>query len=250
MPIRVVAFDGDDTLWHNESRFHLTQTELRDLVRRHVPDADVDGHLFETEMRNLGLYGYGVKAFTLSMLETAIQLTGGRIPAQDLQVILGWGKRMLTEPTELLDGVQQTLLEVSNRYVVLLITKGDLFDQESKLARSGLGELFSGVEILSDKTVETYRSLLTRRGIQPQEFVMVGNSLRSDIAPVIALGARAVHIPYHVTWAHEHLPQDSLPAEGWYPLESISTLGRLLESIDQPSGSTPELLRALTQWLA
>jgi putative hydrolase of the HAD superfamily len=235
MPIRVLAFDGDDTLWHNESRFKLTQSELRDLVHRHVPDADVDSHLFETEMRNLGLYGYGIKAFTLSMLETAIQLTGGRIPAEDLQVILGWGKRMLTEPTELLDGVRATLLDVSRRYSLLLITKGDLFDQESKLARSGLGELFSGVEILSDKTIDSYRSLLKRRDIQPAEFVMVGNSPRSDIAPVVALGARAVHIPYHVTWAHEEVPQESLPAGGWYRLESVSDLGLLLDSIDPPS---------------
>jgi putative hydrolase of the HAD superfamily len=239
MPIRVLAFDGDDTLWHNESRFKLTQSELRDLVHRHVPDADVDSHLFETEMRNLGLYGYGIKAFTLSMLETAIQLTGGRIPAEDLQVILGWGKRMLTEPTELLDGVRATLLDVSRRYSLLLITKGDLFDQESKLARSGLGELFSGVEILSDKTIDSYRSLLKRRDIQPAEFVMVGNSPRSDIAPVVALGARAVHIPYHVTWAHEEVPQESLPAGGWYRLESVSDLGLLLDSIDPPSPIDP-----------
>lgn len=235
MPIRVLAFDGDDTLWHNESRFKLTQSELRELVRRHVPDADVDGHLFETEMRNLGLYGYGVKAFTLSMLETAIQLTGGRIPAEDLQVILGWGKRMLTEPTELLGGVQEALLDVSKRYLLLLITKGDLFDQESKLARSGLGELFSGVEILSDKTVDSYRSLLKRRGIEPEEFVMVGNSLRSDIAPVVTLGARAVHIPYHVTWNHEHMRDESLPATGWHRLGGIGELAALLDTIDQPS---------------
>ena len=129
MPTRVLAFDGDDTLWHNESRFKLTQGALRDLVRRHVPDADVDSHLFEVEMRNLSLYGYGVKAFTLSMLETAIELTDGRIPAADLQVILGWGKRMLMEPTELLDGVEESLRDVSARYSLLLITKGDLFDQ-------------------------------------------------------------------------------------------------------------------------
>jgi putative hydrolase of the HAD superfamily len=232
MPLRVLAFDGDDTLWHNESRFNLTQAALRDLVRRHVPDADVDSHLFETEMRNLKLYGYGVKAFTLSMLETAIELTEGRIPAPDLQVILGWGKRMLTEPTELLDSVQETLLEVSRRYSLLLITKGDLFDQESKLARSGLGELFEGVEILSDKTVDSYGSLLKRRGIEPAEFVMVGNSLRSDVAPVVALGAQAVHIPYHVTWAHEHIPEESLPSTGWHRLESIAGLGGLLDSLD------------------
>jgi putative hydrolase of the HAD superfamily len=170
MPTRVLAFDGDDTLWHNESRFQLTQGALRELVRRHVPDADVDGHLFEVEMRNLALFGYGVKAFTLSMLETAIQLTDGRIPASDLEVILGWGKRMLGEPTELLDGVYECLLDVSARYSLLLITKGDLFDQESKLARSGLAELFAGVEILSDKTVDSYRSLMKRRDIRPDRF--------------------------------------------------------------------------------
>ena len=235
MSINVLAFDGDDTLWHNETRFHLTQSALRDLLRGHVPDADVDSHLYQVEMRNLGLYGYGVKAFTLSMIETAIELTEGRIPASDLQVILGWGKRMLTQPTELLDGVKATLEEVSKSHSLLLITKGDLFDQESKLARSGLAELFSGVEILSDKNIDTYRSLLGRRGIKPEEFVMVGNSLRSDIAPVVALGARAVHIPYHVTWNHEHVPEDSLPATGWYRLDRIGGLAALLESIDQPT---------------
>jgi putative hydrolase of the HAD superfamily len=231
MTTRVLAFDGDDTLWHNESRFNLTQAALRDLLHRHVPDVDVDGHLFEVEMRNLSLYGYGIKAFTLSMLETAIQLTDGRIPTADLSVILGWGKRMLTEPTELLEGVQESLAEVSGRYSLLLITKGDLFDQESKLARSGLADLFSGVEIVSDKTVDTYRSLLKRRDIRPDEFVMVGNSLRSDIAPVVALGARAVHIPYPVTWNHEHMPDESLPSSGWYRLGGIGELSGLLESI-------------------
>lgn len=233
MPTKVLAFDGDDTLWHNESRFNLTQAALRDLLHRHVPDADVDGHLFELEMRNLSLYGYGVKAFTLSMLETAIHLTDGQIPAADLQVILGWGKTMLTEPTELLDGVQESLLDVGARYSLLLITKGDLFDQESKLARSGLAEMFSGVEILSDKTLETYRSVLNRRGIKPEEFVMVGNSLRSDVVPVVALGARAVHIPYHVTWHHEQVPDELLPREGWHRLDTIAGLSGLLGSMDR-----------------
>jgi putative hydrolase of the HAD superfamily len=124
-----VGLDGDDTLWHNETRFHLTQTALRDLLRRHVPDADVDRHLAEVEMRNLRLYGYGVKAFTLSMLETAIQVTDGRIPAGDLEVILGWGKKMLDEPTELLEGVEEALRAVSSQHELLLITKGDLLDQ-------------------------------------------------------------------------------------------------------------------------
>lgn len=228
MPVTVVGLDGDDTLWHNETRFNFTQAELRELLRRHVPDADIGAHLAEVEMTNLGMYGYGVKAFTLSMLETAIQLTEGRIPAGDLEVILGWGKRMLMEPTELLDGVEAALRELNERFDLLLITKGDLFDQESKLARSGLADLFLGVEIVSEKNVKSYRGILTRRGIKTDEFVMVGNSLRSDIVPVLELGARAVHIPYQVTWHHEHVPEESLPTTGWHRLSSVSELNRLL----------------------
>jgi putative hydrolase of the HAD superfamily len=166
------------------------------------------------------------------MLETAIQLTESRIPAEDLEVILGWGKRMLQAPTELLDGVHSALLDVSRRYSLLLITKGDLFDQESKLARSGVADLFAGVEILSDKNVKSYRSVLDRRGIVPAEFVMVGNSLRSDVAPVVELGATAVFIPYQVTWSHEHVPEESLPRAGWHRLESIGELSGLLGSLD------------------
>jgi putative hydrolase of the HAD superfamily len=231
MAITVVGLDGDDTLWHNETRFKLTQAELKELLQRHVPDADVETHLAEVEMKNLGIYGYGVKAFTLSMIETAIQLTDKRIPAADIEVILGWGKRMLMEPTELLPGVEEALRELSLRYDLLLITKGDLFDQESKLARSGLADLFLGVEILSEKNVSSYRSVLKRRGIKPEEFVMVGNSLRSDVLPVLELGARAVHIPYHVTWHHEQVPEESLPREGWVRIESIGELSRVLADL-------------------
>jgi putative hydrolase of the HAD superfamily len=183
------------------------------------------------EMKNLSIYGYGVKSFTLSMLETAIELTEGRIPASDLEVILGWGKRMLSEPTELLDGVEDTLRAVSDRYDLLLITKGDLFDQESKLARSGLGDLFLGVEILSEKNVDSYRGIFRRRAIQPQDFVMVGNSLRSDVVPVVALGGHAVHIPYEVTWQHEHVPEDQLPVQGWTRIASINELAAALDGL-------------------
>lgn len=231
MPITVVGLDGDDTLWHNETRFGSTQGEFRDLLHRHVPDADVDKHLAESEMRNLGMYGYGIKSFTLSMIETAIQLTEGRIPATDLEVILGWGKRMLLEPTELLDGVEPAVRELSGQYDLLLITKGDLFDQESKLARSGLADMFLGVEIVSEKNINSYQGILKRRGIKADEFVMVGNSLRSDIVPVLELGARAVHIPYHVTWHHELVPEESMPRSGWHRLERISDLGQLLRTL-------------------
>ncbi len=233
MPVRVVGFDGDDTLWHSETRFHVTQGEFRELLQRHVPEADADARLAEMEMKNRSIYGYGVKSFTLSMLETAIELTAGGIPTSDLEVILGWGKRMLMEPTELLDGVEETLRDLGGRYDLLLITKGDLFDQESKLARSGLGELFLGVEILSEKNAETYRGVFTRRGIKPEDFVMVGNSLRSDVVPVVGLGARAVHIPYEVTWHHEHVPEDELPASGWSRVATIADLSGVLGSLDR-----------------
>src|SRR3977135_2226207 len=231
MPITVVGLDGDDTLWHNETRFNVTQGELRDLLRRHVPDADVDTHLADTEMRNLVMYCDGGKALPLAMIETAIQVTRGKIPATDLEVILGWGKRMLMEPTELLDGVEATLKLLGKRYDLLLITKGDLFDQESKLARSGLAGLFLGVEIVSEKNVDSYRGVLKRRGIKPEEFVMVGNSLRSDVLPVLGLGARAVHIPSHVTWHHELVPDESMPPEGWVRIESIADLSRTLADL-------------------
>jgi putative hydrolase of the HAD superfamily len=231
MPVRVVGFDGDDTLWHSETRFHVTQAEFRELLKRHVPNAEVDTRLAEMEMKNLAIYGYGVKSFTLSMLETAIELTEARIPASDLEVILGWGKRMLMEPTQLLAGVEATLRELSGRYDLLLITKGDLFDQESKLARSGLGELFLGVEILSEKDVESYRRIFKRRGIRVEEFVMVGNSLRSDVVPVVSLGGHAIHIPYEVTWQHEHVPDDQLPKEGWRRISSVAELPSLLDQL-------------------
>src|SRR5258708_9150657 len=148
MPVTVVGLDGDDTLWQNETRFNLTQGELRELLHRHVPDADVDRRLFEIEMKNLAVYGYGVKSFTLSMIETAIELTEGRIPATDLEVILGWGKRILMQPTELLDGGHLAARELSGRYELILIAKGNRSDQESELARSGLADLFLGVDIV------------------------------------------------------------------------------------------------------
>jgi len=229
--VRVVGFDGDDTLWHSETRFHVTQAEFRELLARHAPGADIDTRLAEMEMKNLAIYGYGVKSFTLSMLETAIELTKSSIPATDLEVILGWGKRMLMEPTELLDGVEPTLRALSERYDMLLITKGDLFDQESKLARSGLGELFLGVEILSEKNVETYSRIFQRRGINAADFVMVGNSLRSDVVPVVRLGGRAVHIPYEVTWQHEHVPEEEMPKAGWSRITTIAELPALLDEL-------------------
>jgi putative hydrolase of the HAD superfamily len=201
--ITTIGFDGDDTLWHNESLFSLTQEKFRQVLLRYVPEVDVDRRLYATEVRNLNLFGYGVKGFTLSMIETAIDVTRGRIGAGDIQRLIDFGKAMLEHPVELIDGVRGVLDRLAGTYALILITKGDLFDQESKIARSGLAEAFSKIEIVSEKDAQTYRRLLARHGIRPAEFMMVGNSLKSDVLPVTAIGGAAVHVPYLRTWQHE-----------------------------------------------
>jgi putative hydrolase of the HAD superfamily len=205
-PPRVIAFDGDDTLWRNEDVFTLTQARYRAILAAHVDlhEDDLDARLAATERRNLATYGYGVKGFTLSMIETAIEITREAIPASDLAVILRLGQAMLAHPVEVLDGVREVLARLKARdHELWLITKGDLFDQESKIARSGLEPFFERIEIVSEKDQATYRRILRRAGVDPAEFAMVGNTVRSDVLPVLAIGARAFHVPYHTTWAHE-----------------------------------------------
>ena len=205
-PPRVIAFDGDDTLWRNEDVFTLSQTRYRAILSAHVDldTHDLEARLAAVERRNLATYGYGVKGFTLSMIETAIEITQGAIPAGDIEVILRLGQAMLVHPVEVLDGVVEVLETLTRRdHELWLITKGDLFDQESKIARSGLEPFFTRLEIVSEKDQAAYRRILHRGGADPAEFAMVGNTVRSDILPVLALGARAFHVPYHTTWAHE-----------------------------------------------
>ena len=230
--LRTIAFDGDDTLWHNENLFELTQDAFRELLLSHVPDADISGRLHETEIRNLRLFGYGIKGFMLSMIETAIEVTDRRVPAADIEKIIDLGKSMLEHPVELLEGVESVLQMLRDRYELMLITKGDLFDQESKIARSGLAEqTFTRVEIVSEKDENTYQRILERYELEPAEFLMVGNSLRSDILPVAGIGGRAVYIPYHLTWAHEVVQvEGELPDRVWQ-LEAITALPRLLGRI-------------------
>ncbi|MBI5380338.1 MAG: HAD hydrolase-like protein [Opitutae bacterium] len=203
--IRCIGFDADDTLWHNESIFARAQERYRQLLARHHPPAEVDRALFATEMRNLPLYGYGVKGFLLSSIETAIDLTGGKISAAEIREIIATGHEMLAHPVDLLPDVAATLPTLSRDYRLLLITKGDLQHQERKIAASGLGAHFHAVEILSEKDGATYERILQRHGLSPAEFAMVGNSLKSDILPVLALGGAGVHVPYHITWQHEHV---------------------------------------------
>ena len=203
--IRLVGFDGDDTLWHSEGYYQAVHDEFERLVGRYIDLGDVRVHerLLETEKRNIRLFGYGAKGMTLSMIETAIEITGERITATDLHRLLSLGKDVLAHPVELLPGIREAVEAVARDFQIVLITKGDLFHQEAKVQRSGLTELFHRIEIVSEKDPQTYRRVLGEFDLAPADFAMVGNSLRSDIEPVIGLGGWGVYMPYHITWAHE-----------------------------------------------
>ncbi|KQY70095.1 MULTISPECIES: HAD family hydrolase [unclassified Brevundimonas] len=203
MNITTVGLDADDTLWHNETIFRLTHDRFVALLADHADRPTLEARLAETETRNLRLYGYGVKGFTLSMIETAMELTGGEAPASVVREILAAGREMLAHPVETLPGVDEALAALSESYRLVLVTKGDLLDQERKLAASGLGDLFAAVEIVSEKDRRTYDRVFARHGTGADEAVMAGNSMKSDVLPALAAGAWAVHIPYAVTWAHE-----------------------------------------------
>ena len=231
--ISTIGFDGDDTLWHNEGVFSMTQDKFRQLLLRYVPPSDVDSRLYATEVRNLRLFGYGVKGFTLSMIETAIEVSEKRVTATDIQRLIDFGKAMLEHPVQLIDGARSVLERLAGRYTLILITKGDLFDQESKLARSGLADAFSKIEIVSEKDELTYRRILQRHAIRPADFLMVGNSLRSDVLPVIGIGGTGVHVPYVTTWQHEtvdHLSAANDPRI--LRLDRIDDLPALLTRLD------------------
>ncbi|MBX9614571.1 MAG: HAD family hydrolase [Caulobacteraceae bacterium] len=200
--ITTIGLDADDTLWHNETIFRLTQARFLDLLGEH-DNALIEARLAEIEGRNLRLYGYGIKGFTLSMIETAMELCEGDPPPGVVREILAAGREMIAHPVETLPGVNEALHALAEQYRLVLITKGDLLDQERKLAASGLGDLFCAVEIVSEKDRSTYDRVFARHGTGAQEAVMAGNSVKSDVLPAIAAGAFAVHIPYHVTWAHE-----------------------------------------------
>jgi putative hydrolase of the HAD superfamily len=231
--IEVIGLDGDDTLWHSEQLFVDTQVAFRELLAPYVDldDDALDARLVEVERRNLPSFGYGVKAFTLSLVETAIEVTDGAIPSRHLQSVLDLGKVLLDHPVQLLDGVLEAIDALTDRYRVMLVTKGDLLHQESKVARSGLDELLWRVAIVSEKDEATYRRVLERDHIEPATFVMVGNSVRSDVLPVLAIGARAVHVPYHVTWALEHADHD--PNVHEFPvLSSMAELPACIAAMD------------------
>ena len=209
-PIEVVALDADDTLWHSEVYFERTQRRFRELIQRYVdPDIDVDAALVAVEHRNLEVYGYGIKGFTLSMIEAAIEVTDGAIGTDEIDQIMASGRSMLDHPVDLIDGVDDTITRHRRAgYRLLMVTKGDLHHQERKIAASGLADRFERLEIVAEKDPLTYRRVIESTGVEPSSFCMVGNSVRSDVLPVLEVGGHAVHIPYHVTWAHEHVDHD------------------------------------------
>lgn len=205
--LTTIGFDADDTLWHNERFFQLTEARFREMLADHA-DADlVSSRLLEAERRNLGHYGFGIKGFVLSMIETALDVTGDTASPAIVRQILDAGREMLEHPVEALPEAQETLAALAGSYRLVLITKGDLFDQERKLAASGLGDYFDAVEIVSDKTAATYERLFARHGDGPARAMMVGNSLKSDVLPALAAGSFGVHVPHELTWALEHAEQ-------------------------------------------
>lgn len=222
--ITTIAFDADDTLWHNENLYSITQERFKRLLAPFQDVATIDQRLYATEMRNLAFFGYGIKGFTLSMIETAIEVTDGRIGAREIRQIIDFARDMLRAPVELLPGVRETIASLSNSYRLMIITKGDLFDQESKIARSGIADYFQHIEIVSEKTPDTYAAVMKRHGIEPHRFLMVGNSLKSDILPVVEVGGNAVYIPYHLTWEHERVIDEGAIAEEYATLSHISEL--------------------------
>ena len=232
--IEVVAFDGDDTLWHSESHFVDAHARFVALVSPYVDDnpSVIDERVVATERANLAIYGYGAKAFTLSLIESAIELTGGRVTSGEISAILDVGKGLLDHPVELLDGVEEVVARLAgDGYRLIVVTKGDLFHQEAKVAGSGLADRFSRVEIVSEKDVSTYRRVMGEAGVAPVNFLMIGNSVRSDILPVIELGGHAAHLPYVYTWELEHVADSDAERMGFHELASIRQVPELLERL-------------------
>ena len=205
MNLKVIAFDADDTLWVNEPYFRETEEKFYAMFQDFLPQHTIARELFKTEIDNLGLYGYGIKGFILSMIETAIRISDKKIPVQVVEKIINHGKELLEKPVELIDGVEDVLKALQGKYKLVCATKGDLLDQHRKLHKSGLGHYFHHIEIMSDKKEIDYQKLIKRLEISAEEFLMIGNSLKSDALPVINIGGHAIHVPFHITWEHERI---------------------------------------------
>ncbi len=229
----LIAFDADDTLWHTERLYVQAQARFTQLLARYHEPEWIQTRLDETEGRNLAHFGFGVKAFALSMIETAVELTEGRITGGDIQTLVALAKEMLHADVELLNTVAETIPQLAQRYPLALITKGDLLDQETKINRSGLSQYFQRIEIVSQKTRASYERILRAQQLAPQRFLMVGNSLKSDILPVLELGADAVYVPYEITWLHERAEPPPDGHAGYHKIERVAELPALLARLEQ-----------------
>jgi putative hydrolase of the HAD superfamily len=228
MNLKVIAFDADDTLFINEPYFQETEQKFCGLMEDYLSHQGISQELFKVEIENLGIYGYGIKAYILSMIEAAMKISNNTIPIEIIKKIIEYGKELLEKPIVLLDGVEETLKALHGNYKLVVATKGDLLDQRRKLHNSGLGHYFHHIEVMSDKQEKDYSDLVVRLEIKPEEFFMIGNSLKSDVLPVLAIGGHAVHIPFHTTWAHEIIDFE-VEHHNFYSFANITNVLSLLE---------------------
>lgn len=227
--IKVVGFDADDTLWVNETYFRDAELEFAKLLAQYETANTIDQELFKKEMQNLPLYGYGIKGFVLSMVEMALELSNYEVSSKTIEDILNIGKNMLNKRVELLEGVEEALKTLSKQYRLILVTKGDLLDQERKLQQSGLTKYFHHIEVMSDKHEANYSSLLNHLDIRPSEFLMIGNSLKSDILPIVNIKAKAIHVPFHTTWLHEQVKEEDANSKAYKTVNSLLDVIQILE---------------------
>jgi putative hydrolase of the HAD superfamily len=225
--VKVIAFDADDTLWINETYFREAEEVFAELLSKYETKNKIDQELFKTEIKNLAIYGYGIKGFVLSMIECALALSNYKLPQETVEKILAIGKEMLEEPVELLSGVEEVLENLQGKYKLIVATKGDLLDQERKLEKSNLLKYFHHIEIMSDKKEKDYLKLIKHLDINPSEFLMIGNSLKSDVLPLLKIGAVAIHIPFHTTWIHEEISLEAQEKVNYETLRNIKDLTAL-----------------------
>ncbi len=226
--IEVIGFDADDTLWHNETRFRKAEEFFKKLLGDHAEEAHIDEVLYRCELKNIATCGYGAKTFTLSMVEAAIELSQRKVTGREVEEIIQIGNEILSEPLVVFDGVRDVLDELRQDFDLMIVTKGDLMEQENKIRRSGLGDFFRYTEIVSEKSKDAYGQILRKYDFDPERFLMVGNSLKSDVLPVMDLGAHAVHIPYHTTWVHEQVPDHVAAASDHHELAQLNELPQLI----------------------
>lgn len=222
--IKVIAFDADDTLWVNETYFRDAENEFAKLLANYETENKIHQELYKKEIKNLPVYGYGIKGFVLSMIECALEISNNQVSPKIIEQIITIGKQMLAKPIELIDGVEQVLKELSSNYKLIVATKGDLLDQEKKLEKSNLSDYFHHIEVMSDKKSKDYLKLIKHLDIHPSELLMIGNSLKSDILPLIEIGATAIHVPFHTTWAHEEVNDNEKAASTYKTISSIKEM--------------------------